>query len=165
MGIFVNEKDNVDVKVKYVFDKVGVIHILSDGDYEMLSLPDEEKKEEAPEYDSVNVESSIPLNSPIKSIMDYTKDDICVLSAVFRKPNFSNMTELMASIDIDSEGNVRQSSVYDFSNRRLSLLFKNGKLQDENKKFFSLNSGNIGSLDPILGGALMIALNVAMGSI
>ena len=159
MGIFVDKNNTFDIEIKYVFDKEGEIHVISEEDVEYISKPEEEKKEVYEDYDSL-LTTGIPYNEVIDSIMSYSSDDIRTMKLTLRKLNFNDSSILLSTLN-SNEGKVSTKDIFDYNNKRLSLIFKYGYAEDESGEKQKIDKGNLGTLSPALGNAISLQMDQA----
>jgi hypothetical protein len=160
MSIFIKDDDVLTIGISYVFDKEGVPHVLSEKDEFYICEPDDVKKMAAPNHDKEN-QSEIPFNTAIDSILNYSQKDIKKGEAQFRLPNFQDTNRLMSAFK-HSGTSVASSDVLEFNQRQIDLLFKSGRLQDENGEYHAISKNNIDKLHPALGNAFSIGLSTRL---
>jgi hypothetical protein len=151
MGIFVDEKKTFEIIVKYVFDKDGDVHVVTDQDIENISKTEEEKNKMK---DRLTHASDVPFNVPV-DVSNFSSEDVRQASFNFKKPSFDDVPVILSSIaSITPEGAISPGDIFHFNNKKLKLLFVDGKAQDEDGKEVEVNIANIGYISPILGSAM-----------
>jgi len=157
MALLRNEKDNFEVVVSYVFNKDGDICVLDDLDHKTLSLTKEEKEKIA-EEDRRSAASNIPFNRTL-DLLEFSEKDVRKATFSFRKPVLDDMPVLLSSfIKINSSGDMAPGDVFEFSNRKVKLLFVKGKAQEQDGSEIKITKENIGNIPPVLGSAMSMKL-------
>jgi len=156
MGIFVDNNNTFEVKVKYLFDEDGEIHILTDEDEKNISLSLSEK---ASMPDGLTHATDVPFNNPV-DISKFNKEDIKCACFAFRKPSFDDIPIMLSSFAmVSAEGDVSPGDIFKFNNKKLKMLFVSGSAQDECGKKVEIDKSNVGSISHVLGSAMAVRMN------
>lgn len=158
MSLLRTDKDNFDVEVVYVFDKDGQIRVLDkDLDLETLKKTKEEK-EKMDEELLLSGASNVPFNQ-IADLREYTEKDIKKAVFTFRRPAFEDMPILLSSfMNANAEGEISPGSVFEFTNKKLKLLFIKGRADDVDGNEIKITPINLGKIPPVLGSAVSLEM-------
>lgn len=162
MPLLRTEKDNFEVEVLYVFDSENEIRVIND----IVDLPfikkTQEEKMAVDEEDRISTASDIPFNQPI-DLTSYTEEDVRKAVFTFRRPNFDDMPLLLSSfMTVNASGEISPGDMFEFSNRKLKVLFVKGKAQDEDGKEIKITSANLGTIAPVLGSAMSVKMTTTL---
>jgi len=166
MGLFVSEKDNFTVVIKYACNRHGTPFVITE-DMEKNIDKNEDEKTKFEEELKTQLKEERGEILPIDDF-DYValkKEDFRKIEIVFRKPNFSDIPVLFNSL-IGSQGNIATADVdlLNFNQKRLSLLFIKGTAEDEDGKIVELNIANISELNPSMGYEIVNRMSDAIGT-
>jgi hypothetical protein len=158
MSLLRSEKDNFDIEVFYVFDKNGQMNVL-DEDIDLDTI--KKTKEEREKMDIVERSSSasdIPFNQTI-DLLDYSEKDLKKAVFTFRRPSFDDMPVLLSSfMNVSAKGEISPGSVFEFSDKKLKLLFVKGTAKEEDDSDIKITSQNLGKIPPVLGSAMSVKM-------
>jgi len=158
MSLLRSEKDYFDAEVLYVFAEDEEISVVNkEIDVEFIKKTAEEK-EEVEESDRLGTASDVPFNQTI-DLTSFTEEDVKKAVFTFRRPSLDDMPLLLSSfMSVDASGNVAPGDVFEFSNRKLKLLFVKGTAQDQDGKELKITPANLGKIPPVLGSAMSLKM-------
>lgn len=158
MSLLRNEKDNFEIEVLYVFGEDGEIHVLSkEVDIDVINKTIEEK-EKMDEEELLGAATNIPFNIVV-NLKNYTQEDVKKATFTFRRPSFDDMPLLLSSfMNINANGDISPGDVYEFSNRKLKLLFVCGVAQEADGKNIKITPVTLGKIPPVLGSAMSVLM-------
>ena len=158
MSLLRSEKDNFDIEVLYVFDKQGQMNII-DEDLDLDNIKKtKEDKEKMDASDRLSCATDIPFNQAV-DLLDYSEKDIKKAVFTFRRPSFDDMPVLLSSLmSANSNGEISPGNVFEFSDRKLKLLFVKGIAKEEDDSEIKITSQNLGKIPPVLGSAMSVKM-------
>jgi len=158
MSLLRSEKDYFDTETFYVFKEDGEISIINeDNDIKTIKKTKEEK-ELISEEDRISEINSVPFNEVV-DLTKYSEEDIRKAVFTFRRPSLDDMPLLLSSfMSVNQSGEVSPGDMFEFSNRKLKLLFVKGEAQDVDGKKIKINDSNLGKIPPVLGSAMSIKI-------
>jgi hypothetical protein len=150
MSLFIDNNDEIELIVKYVYDKNGEVCVLSDENVKHMDDGNSspiELGEEMP-FNIIRVDSS-----------EVDKSDIKKAFVNIRKPSFSDISTLTSALSSGAEGGITPSQLINYNKIRLITLFKNGKAQDEDGEYHDITVDNLAKLSPALGIGLALKIS------
>ncbi|MBW3018307.1 hypothetical protein KY325_04050 [Candidatus Woesearchaeota archaeon] len=158
MSLLRNNSDTFDAQVFYVFDEDGELRVLNEEiDLDIIKKSTEEK-EKMDDDDLISAASDIPFNQPA-NLKNYEEEDIRKATFSFRRPRFDDMPVLLSSfVSVNASGDIAPGDIFEFSNRKLKLLFVKGKAQDVDGKEVKITEDTLGQIPPVLGTAMSVKM-------
>lgn len=158
MSLLRSDKDNFEAKVYYVFSEDGEVSVLNEQiDLDILGK-NKEEKDQMDDEDLLSTASDVPFNQPV-NLRNYTEEDLRKAVFTFRKPRFDDMPLLLSSfMSVNASGDIAPGDMFEFSNRKIKLLFVKGQAQDQDGKDVRITEETLGRIPPVLGTAMSLKM-------
>jgi hypothetical protein len=158
MGLFIDNENDIELKVNYVYDEKDEICVLSKSDMDYLSklFSGEEKKDK-------KIGWEIHFNSSRVKALSVKKENICEINIGLRRPSFEDVSSLVAPLsNVNSANGLGPSQIIDFNSKRMMILFKSGYALDKGGIKYDIDTDKMLKLSPNIGIGLAFAMNEAV---